>query len=96
MEDKKRKLTLSRHPKPIEVGIPISKRVDDSAKNKVPNGRLKYSLDGKDSDEVYVNASGRYTPAPISINVLPDNGKSKLHLNKRKDGMLNKLIINHH
>lgn len=86
VEDKKRKLILSKHPKPLEVGIPISKRVDESVKNKVPNGRLKYSLDGKDSDEVYVNASGRYTPAPLTINVLPDSGKSKLHINKKKDG----------
>ncbi|KAG8191418.1 hypothetical protein JTE90_010590 [Oedothorax gibbosus] len=86
VEDKKPKFSLSKQPK--NFGIVVNKRVEDSAKNKVPNGRLKYSLEGNNSNEAYVNSSDLYTSPSLTINVLPDNVKSKYLIGKKADETL--------
>ncbi|GFY42160.1 ADAMTS-like protein 5 [Trichonephila inaurata madagascariensis] len=87
-KEKKHELSISKYPKPFDVGIPVNKRVEDPYKNYVPNGRLKYSFDSKNTDGVYANTSGGFkTPAPLTINVLPgpSSGKSKPFKDKTKD-----------
>ncbi|GFR06974.1 ADAMTS-like protein 5, partial [Trichonephila clavata] len=88
VKEKRHELSISKYPKPFDVGIPVNKRVQDPYKNYVPNGRLKYSFDSKNTDEVYANTSGGFkTPSPLTINVLPgpSSGKSKPFKDKTKD-----------
>ncbi|KFM68613.1 ADAMTS-like protein 5, partial [Stegodyphus mimosarum] len=48
----------------VELSVPktlkstVGKRADMPPRTYITNGRLKYSLDNKDADEVYVNSSG--------------------------------------
>ena len=71
--------------KPQKTTIDISKR-GEAANKFVTNGRLKYSL--QDTDEVYVNTSGRFTPAPLSIALLPfpDGDNDKSNRSRQKGG----------
>lgn len=81
LDEKKQELVIPKVQKPPRSTIDISKRGGgEKPRNYVTNGRLKYSLENKDADEVYVNTSGRYTPSPLSIALLPypeaDSAKS--------------------
>ncbi|XP_055925785.1 uncharacterized protein LOC129957483 isoform X1 [Argiope bruennichi] len=93
VKEKRHELTISKYPKPVDISIPINKRVEDPFKNYVPNGRLKYSFENKDADEVYANTSGLYkTPAPLTINVLPlaSGEKPKSPKDKKKGERIQK------
>ncbi|XP_054715559.1 ADAMTS-like protein 5 [Uloborus diversus] len=83
-----RKYDSTKFRKPSRYASDIDKKLDKALRNYVPNGRLKYSVDSNDKDEVYVNASGRFTPTPLSIAVLPlpDGKVHKTQKSRPRDG----------
>lgn len=83
LDEKKQETSVSKSLKPSRTTIEITKR-GEKANKFLSNGRLKYSLQG--SDEVYVNTSGRYTPAPLSIALLPSPDGDSAKSSKNKKG----------
>lgn len=83
--DEKKLANFPKNQKPLKTTIEISKR-GEIANKFVTNGRLKYSL--QDTDEVYVNTSGRFTPAPLSIALLPfpDGDGDRSNKSRQKGG----------
>lgn len=85
LDNKQLDQSVPKSQKPLRTSIQISKR-GEKARNFVTNGRLKYSL--QDADDVFVNSSGRYTPAPLAIALLPspDDNRAKSNRSGKKGG----------